>query len=214
MKFIKAIPLLALITMLTACASHAMSSAPADASVPTAEQSVTEETAEPEYSVDLVLTIIFPNKTKYTSTDNGVTWTTDGETVYYYQMPAFLTVIHPDPISISGEIPTGITIHNNNNETDMLFGGSEYELLRCDENGEWVPAEYADKTVRYGFTQQRDLIFFSKNYGAFLSLYEPVAGRYRMTKTFTIDGSEIYGLLNPSDPGGKYIMSAEFNALP
>ena len=30
----------------------------------------------------------------------------------------------------------------------------------------------------------------------------------------TFIGDEAYGLLNPSDPGGKYIMSAEFNALP
>ncbi len=180
----------------------------------TVETGETEETKEPEYSVDLVLTIIFPNKTKYTSTDNGITWTTDGETVYYHQMPASLTVMHPDPISISGEIPTEMTIHNNNNETDMLIGGSEYELLRCDENGEWVPAEYADKTVRYGFTQQADLIYNSWDYGGFLSLYEPIAGRYRLTKSVRIGSSGVYGLMNPSDPGGTYIMSAEFNALP
>ncbi len=214
MKFIKTISLLALITMLTACASQAINSAPADASAPTAEQSVTEETEEPEYSVDLVLTVTFPNKTKYTSTDNGVTWTTDGETVYFNHMPAYFTVIHRDPISISGEVSIAMTIHNNNHKTDLLIGGSDYEILRCDENGEWVIPEYADKTKNYGITDQGDVIYFSKNYYGHLSLYEPIAGRYRLTKAFTIDGSAVYGLMNPSDPGGTYIMSAEFNALP
>lgn len=174
---------------------------------------VTAEVREPEYSADLVLTVVFPDKTEYTSTDNGVTWIADGNTVYYNDMPAYLTVIYPDPISITGEVPVTMTIHNNNRKTDMLTGGSEYDLQRHDENGEWVPAEYADKSINYAFTQQEDLILLSKDYYLLLSDYEPTAGRYKLTKNFTIDGSEMYGLLNPSSPGGIYTMTAEFNAL-
>lgn len=178
-----------------------------------AENHVTVEFQEPEYSADLVLTVVYPDKTEYTSTDNGVTWVADGKTVYYNDMLAYLTVISPDPISITGEVPVTMTIHNNNHKTDMLVGGSEYDLRRCDENGEWVPAEYADKSINYAFTQQADLIFLSKDYYLFLSDYEPTAGRYKLTRDFTIDGSEMYGLLNPSNPGGIYTMTAEFNAL-
>mgnify|MGYP000148371997 FL=1 len=87
-------------------------------------------------------------------------------------------------------------------------------MLRRGDSGEWTPAEYADKTIEYAFTAQADLIFLSRDYYEDLSIYEPVGGRYRLTKSFTIGGDEAYGLLNPSDPGGKYIMSAEFNALP
>ncbi len=173
---------------------------------------VTVETEEPEYSADLVLTVIFPDKTEYTSTDNGVTWVTDGKTYYYDDMPAYLTVIHSDPISITGGIPVTMTIHNNNNGSDLLGGGSYVEVLRFD-NEEWIIPEYADKTKNYAFTDQMDLIYLSKDYYEDLSLYEPISGRYRLTKEFSIEGSELYGLTAPSVPGGIYIMSAEFNAL-
>ena len=156
----------------------------------------------------------FPDKTVYTSTDNGVTWTAGEKTVSYNDMAAFLTVIYPEPISVTGEIPVAMTIHNNNHNTDMLIGGSEIEVLRRGDSGEWTPAEYADKTIEYAFTAQADLIFLSRDYYEDLSIYEPVGGRYLLTKSFTIGGDEAYGLLNPSNPGGKYIMSAEFNALP
>lgn len=184
------------------------------APTPEAGTSGTAEASETEYSTDLVLTVTFPNKTVYTSTDNGVTWTAGEKTVSYNDMAAFLTLIYPEPISITGEIPIAMTIHNNNHNTDMLIGGSEIEVLRRGDSGEWAPAEHADKTIEYAFTAQADLIFLSRDYYEDLSIYEPVGGRYRLTKSFTIDGDEAYGLLNPSDPGGKYIMSAEFNALP
>ena len=187
---------------------------PESAPAPAAGQSGTVEASEPEYSADLELTVTFPDKTVYTSTDNGVTWTAGEKTVSYNDMAAFLTVIYPEPISVTGEIPVAMTIHNNNHNTDMLIGGSEIEVLRRGDSGEWTPAEYADKTIEYAFTAQADLIFLSRDYYEDLSIYEPVGGRYRLTKSFTIGGAEAYGLLNPSDPGGKYIMSAEFNALP
>lgn len=187
---------------------------PESAPTPAAGQSGTVEASEPEYSADLELTVTFPDKTVYTSTDNGVTWTAGEKTVSYNDMAAFLTVIYPEPISVTGEIPVAMTIHNNNHNTDMLIGGSEIEVLRRGDSGEWTPAEYADKTIEYAFTAQADLIFLSRDYYEDLSIYEPVGGRYRLTKSFTIGGDEAYGLLNPSDPGGKYIMSAEFNALP
>ena len=158
---------------------------PESAPTPAAGQSGTVEASEPEYSA-----------------------------VSYNDMAAFLTVIYPEPISVTGEIPVAMTIHNNNHNTDMLIGGSEIEVLRRGDSGEWTPAEYADKTIEYAFTAQADLIFLSRDYYEDLSIYEPVGGRYRLTKSFTIGGDEAYGLLNPSDPGGKYIMSAEFNALP
>lgn len=187
---------------------------PESAPTPAAGQSGTVEASEPEYSADLELTVTFPDKTVYTSTDNGVTWTAGEKTVSYNDMAAFLTVIYPEPISVTGEIPVAMTIHNNNHNTDMLIGGSEIEVLRRGDSGEWTPAEYADKTIEYAFTAQADLIFLSRDYYEDLSIYEPVGGRYRLTKSFTIGGDESYGLLNPSNPGGKYIMSAEFNALP
>ena len=98
-----------------------LKSAPA----PAAGQSGTVEASEPEYSADLELTVTFPDKTVYTSTDNGVTWTAGEKTVSYNDMAAFLTVIYPEPISVTGEIPVAMTIHNNNHNTDMLIGGSE-----------------------------------------------------------------------------------------
>lgn len=48
---------------------------PESAPTPAAGQSGTAEASEPEYSADLELTVTFPDKTVYTSTDNGVTWT-------------------------------------------------------------------------------------------------------------------------------------------
>ncbi len=194
------------LTMVSGCQSS-------PAATSAAGQSVTAEASEPEYSADLVLTVTFPDKTVYTSSDNGVTWTAGEKTVSYNDMSAFLTVIYPEPISISGDILIAMTIHNNNNKTDMLIGGSEIEVLRQDNSSEWIPAEYADQSTNYAFTSQADLIILAKDYYEDLSIYEPVGGRYRLTKSLTIDGNEAYGLLNPSDPGGKYIMSAEFNAL-
>lgn len=189
-------------------------SSPEPAPALAAGQSETAEASESVYSADLALTVTFPDKTVYTSTDNGVTWTAGEKTVSYNDMAAFLTVIYPEPISVTGKIPVAMTIHNNNHNTDMLIGGSEIEVLRRGDSGEWTSAEYADKTIEYAFTSQADLIFLSRDYYEDLSIYEPVGGRYRLTKSFTIGGDEAYGLLNPSDPGGKYIMSAEFNALP
>ena len=85
-------------------------------------QSSPEPESAPEYSADLELTVTFPDKTVYTSTDNGVTWTAGEKTVSYNDMAAFLTVIYPEPISVTGEIPVAMTIHNNNHNTDMLIG--------------------------------------------------------------------------------------------
>lgn len=174
----------------------------------------TEETLKTEepYSVDLTLTLTFPDKTEYTSTDNGVTWVTSGKTVNYNEMPAYLTVIHQDPISISSGIPVTMTIHNNNNKTDMLGGGSYTEILRF-EDGKWIDAEYADKSVNYAYTEQMDLIYSSLDYYIFLSYYEPISGRYKLTKDFSIESDEMIGLTSPSNPGGIYTMSVEFNAL-
>ena len=92
---------------------------PESAPTPAAGQSGTVEASEPEYSADLELTVTFPDKTVYTSTDNGVTWTAGEKTVSYNDMAAFLTVIYPEPISVTGEIPVAMTIHNNNHNTDM-----------------------------------------------------------------------------------------------
>ena len=94
----------------------------------------------------------------------------------------------------------------------MLGGGSYVEVSRL-EDGEWIGAEYADKSVDYAYTQQMDLIYSSKDYYIDLSVYEPLSGRYRLTKEFSIEGDEMLGLTSPSDPGGIYVMSAEFNAL-
>ena len=44
---------------------------PESAPAPAAGQSGTVEASEPEYSADLELTVTFPDKTVYTSTDNG-----------------------------------------------------------------------------------------------------------------------------------------------
>lgn len=169
-------------------------------------------TEESVYRADLTLTLTFPDKTEYTSTDNGVTWVTGGKTVSYNELPAYLTVIHPDPISISGGVPFAMTIHNHNNKTDMLGGGSYVEVLRQND-GEWVDAEYADKSANYAFTEQMDLIYSSTDYYIPLSIYEPISGRYKLTKEFSIEADEMLGLTSPSDPGGIYVMSAEFNAL-
>ncbi len=206
----KAVAILSLIgaIMTAGCRSGGSS----DISSQLSDIPVTVETEEPEYSADLVLTVIFPDKTKYTSTDNGVTWFTDGKTFNYDDMPAYLTVIYSDPISITGGIPVTMTIHNNNNGSDLLGGGSYVEVLRFD-NEDWIIPEYADITKNYAFTDQMDLIYLSKDYYEDLSLYEPISGRYRLTKEFSIESSELYGLTTPSNPGGIYIMSAEFNAL-
>lgn len=185
------------------------SSANAGAALGTEETLKTEEQA---YSAELALTLTFPDKTEYTSTDNGVTWVTSGKTVYYNEMPAYLTVICQTPVSISGGIPITMTIHNHNNKTDVLGGGSYVEVSRL-EDGEWIGAEYADKSVDYAYTQQMDLIYSSKDYYIDLSVYEPLSGRYRLTKEFSIEGDEMLGLTSPSVPGGIYVMSAEFNAL-
>ena len=193
----------------TGCTTPENSSQPgtAEIAVPTEEV-----TAEPEYSVDMVLTIIFPDMTKYTSTDNGLTWVTDEAEYYNNKMPAYLTTTHADPISISSGIPITLTIHNHNLEQDVLGGGSYIEIVRY-EDGEWVPAEYADKTKNYGFTDQMDVIYFARDYYEYLDIYEPVGGRYRMTKKFTIIADDLLGN-TPSDLYGVYTMSAEFNALP
>ena len=120
MKLIKAISILALITMLTACTSQAISSAPADASAPTAEQSVTEEPAEPEYSVDLVLTIIFPNKTKYTSTDNGVTWSTDSIPELYLSLSGNAVSLRcTSRDGVRGELTAGLSCRQNGTWADI-----------------------------------------------------------------------------------------------
>ena len=108
---------------------------PESAPTPAAGQSGTVEASEPEYSA-----VTFPDKTVYTSTDNGVTWTAGEKTVSYNDMAAFLTVIYQEPISVTGEIPVAMTIHNNNHNTDMLIGGSEIEVLRRGDSGEWTPS--------------------------------------------------------------------------
>ena len=82
---------------------------PESAPTPAVGQSGTAEASEPEYSADLELTVTFPDKTVYTSTDNGVTWTAGEKTVSYNDMAAFLTVIYPEPISVTGEIETSIS---------------------------------------------------------------------------------------------------------
>ena len=119
---------------------------PESAPTPAAGQSGTVEASEPEYSADLELTVTFPDKTVYTSTDNGVTWTAGEKTVSYNDMAAFLTVIYPEPISVTGEIPVAMTIHNNNHNTDMLIGGSEIEVLRrCTSRQAQAQARYSAK---------------------------------------------------------------------
>ena len=78
---------------------------PESAPTPAAGQSGTVEASEPEYSADLELTVTFPDKTVYTSTDNGVTWTAGEKTVSYNDMAAFLTVIYPEPKASPEKFP-------------------------------------------------------------------------------------------------------------
>ncbi len=167
------------------------------------------EDEETEYCTDLTLTLTYPDKTEYTSNDNGVTWSTNGKTVCYNELPAYLTVIHQDVISISGGIPITMTIHNNSNDIDHLNGGSYVDVLRFDD-GNWTIPEYADKSKNYAFTSQIDLIHLAKDYYIDLSIYEPVSGRYKLTKEFSIESDSA----SPGVPYGKYTMSAEFNADP
>ena len=75
---------------------------PESAPTPAAGQSGTAEASEPEYSADLELTVTFPDKTVYTSTDNGVTWTAGEKTrscCFYVYSPTVDNSILAVPLS-------------------------------------------------------------------------------------------------------------------
>lgn len=175
----KIICFILLILLLTGC------SVPDNTENQTAEAVSTCETQEitSGYEPDILLITQYGGKDEYISTDGGITWTKNGEEIDI--PPVFLTLLSPNPISFSAKRGYVGSLHNI--EEEVLKDGFYYKLTRY-ENGEWVTAEYADKTkttigdgILYYLIEGQAFDFIFR-----LCEYEPIEGRYRLTVTFDV----------------------------
>lgn len=162
----------------------------------TIEAVSTYETQEISESVEpgILLITVTPEGKEYTSADNGVTWACDGTEC---SRPAMFISLFPiqSSISFSASERSVATLHNES--AGSLADGRYYTITRYDD-GEWVTAEYADKTKSYGWTQELYSFHdrWSMDFYIPLDIYEPIVGKYRLTVPF--DG---------------YSCTVEFNAV-
>lgn len=199
----------------TGCCSGTASSEPEQIANSTVTAEATEQSTasagaeEAEYSVDLILTVITPENDEYISTDNGVTWSINGAPVSRREVPALLTVLHSDPVSISDGDPFVLTTHTNT--VQELLGGYGYNLELFDGT-DWKPAEFADKSKKYGILDYGYIIYKALALDSYipLDLYEPIEGRYRATISLGVSFDGKY----TQQPPLEYTFIAEFNALP